>query len=379
MEGLEVAYLGAGGRLPGTRQKTAGFRSACVSACRPERQSFPVLSPALPQEGKIAEVEGWILGVARSLPVVVRGCHSRNPEAVNLGRDSPLKASRSDAFSHSVTACPRGRVIGDWLRDRSPVPEAVCQLGYISVAILRSRFRGANRLARSPTRALQQIRTRATPSRLAFDKALQRFRPERKLPQSERPLRPQSTGAQSLGVRWRSVFGAVDDPQVLPPPAFDGRLNQSSSAPGSKSYRLHHHALTARGSQFFPPGDALRLRRRLLQTDHAEWRCQNQGRVGLRQASHHLHLPAMILVRVHSALGRQGEKARSGLASHNRSQTAISEATAWRRPARAAAPAGACCCRNSSFALADHGISSPSRHTQFVCNSPMTRLLRRRF
>jgi len=44
-------------------------------------------------------------------------------EAVNLRRDSPLKASRSDAFSHSVTACPRGRVIGDGFGDRSAVPE----------------------------------------------------------------------------------------------------------------------------------------------------------------------------------------------------------------------------------------------------------------
>jgi hypothetical protein len=40
------------------------------------------------------------------------------PEAVYVGRDSPLKASRSDAFSHSVTTHPQGRVIGDGFGDR---------------------------------------------------------------------------------------------------------------------------------------------------------------------------------------------------------------------------------------------------------------------
>ena len=44
--------------------------------------------------------------------------------------------------------------------------------------------------------------------------------------------------------------------------------------------------------------------------------------------------------------------------------------TACGKDARAAAPAAAYCWRRSSCALADHGISSQSRQTQSVENSP---------
>lgn len=63
------------------------------------------------------------------------------------------------------------------------------------------------------------------------------------------------------------------------------------------------------------------------------------------------------------ALNSSHQAVPSASDSGSHSLAAISEATAWLRPVRAAAPVGAYCCRKSSWALADHGISSQSSHT----------------
>src|SRR3984893_3869899 len=62
--------------------------------------------------------------------------------------------------------------------------------------------------------------------RLAADEALQAFDAERELPQRQRALHAEAARAQPVEVRQHRVLRAVDDPQVLRPPALHGRLHQ---------------------------------------------------------------------------------------------------------------------------------------------------------
>ena len=53
----------------------------------------------------------------------------------------------------------------------------------------------------------------------------------------------------------RSVLGAVDDAQILPPAALDRRLQQfPPPSTSDESQRFHHHALTAAFGALLPPG-----------------------------------------------------------------------------------------------------------------------------
>src|ERR1700709_2084704 len=72
------------------------------------------------------------------------------------------------------------------------------------------------------------------PQGLTAREALQPFDPEGELPQGERALPRQPALAEALQVLGQRVLGAVDDPQVLPPPALERRLRDPPPAAGTE-------------------------------------------------------------------------------------------------------------------------------------------------
>ena len=93
--------------------------------------------------------------------------------------------------------------------------------------------------------------------RLAADEPLQALDSKGELAERQGALAGQAARTEPLQVFGGGVVRAVDDPQVLPPPALDGGLHQAARAARDEVQRLDHHALAAPARQFLPPGDAL--------------------------------------------------------------------------------------------------------------------------
>ena len=83
------------------------------------------------------------------------------------------------------------------------------------------------------------------PQRLPPHEPLQPLDPQGELAQGQRPLPPQAPGPEPGEVRLGRVVRAVDDPQVLPPPALHGRLGQPPAPLVDERQRLDHHPLAA--------------------------------------------------------------------------------------------------------------------------------------
>ena len=234
--------------------------------------------------------------------------------------------------------------------------------------------------------------------------------PRANSPQGQRPLARQAPRSQPGEVLVGRVVRAVDDPQVLPPAALHGRLDQPPLAPDDEVERLDDHAFAAPAGQLRPPVDPLRLARRVGHVHDLVRRRQQQSRIGPADCGQRLHVPDVVLVRVDAALrspaggtgpasGRRASSPASSTAGRRRRtaptlcsrlaalastslpahasspleprrRPAASAATAaWqRRPRRPPRPRRTAIC-SSSCALADHGISSQSRHTHVVSNS----------
>ena len=85
-----------------------------------------------------------------------------------------------------------------------------------------------------------------SPQRFPPNEAFQTFDAEREFAEGERPLVAQHPVPKSGEVFFGRVIGAVNDPQVLRPPAFDGGLHQTPIPLLDEFKQLDHHPLAAR-------------------------------------------------------------------------------------------------------------------------------------
>jgi hypothetical protein len=137
---------------------------------------------------------------------------------------------------------------------------------------------------------------------LAADEAFQPLDPEGEFPQGQRTLAGEAARAQALQVFRQSVFGPVDDPEVLLPPALEGRLGEAPAATGEEGEGLDHHPLAALGGQLLPPGDRLGFTAGVAQVDGPPGRGKEQVRIGPARFRQNLHVPGVVLVHVDGAL-----------------------------------------------------------------------------
>ena len=79
----------------------------------------------------------------------------------------------------------------------------------------------------------------------AADEAFQRLDAEGELAQGERPLGGEVALAQPVQVFWRGVFGAVNEPEVLPAAALYAWLRNAAPTSCDEIQRLDDHALAA--------------------------------------------------------------------------------------------------------------------------------------
>ena len=221
----------------------------------------------------------------------------------------------------------------------------------------------------------------------------------------------QTSLPQSGKVLRERVLGAVDDPQILPAPAFHRRLDKPLGTADDELTRLDHHAFAAPlGSSSHQPMplSSLAASSRSITLNGVTSRGRDRvGRCGQR-----FHVPDMILVGVDLSLrlpeggkgrasgrpvssqasniagmqrriaqslhsgSRDGEADRrfrlSGLlrrlARQSFGRLSQVHATTFGNEARPAAPTAAYWDRRSSWALADQGINSQSRQAQSVLN-----------
>ena len=95
------------------------------------------------------------------------------------------------------------------------------------------------------------------------------------------------------------VFRPVDDAQILPSPAFDGRLYQSLLAVADIVVRLDYQPLTAPTCQLFPPVDKRLYCGFIIQVYHPVGGCQHQLFITRTEVPDLLHVPLMRLVGMH--------------------------------------------------------------------------------
>src|SRR6266849_5453646 len=106
--------------------------------------------------------------------------------------------------------------------------------------------------------------------RLMAHEALEGLNAERELAHSERSLQAEATRPEALEIFWKGVFRPINDPKVLPTPAFHRRLNDPFRGVGHKLERLDHHAFASPTRQLFPPARPVLLAGRVGDIDHLE-------------------------------------------------------------------------------------------------------------
>ncbi len=89
--------------------------------------------------------------------------------------------------------------------------------------------------------------------RLSADEPAERLDSQRELGSCQRLLPAEAAVPQPGDIGGQGVFGPVDDPQVLRPPALDPRLGDAAPSSADRLGRLDHHALAASPGEFLPP------------------------------------------------------------------------------------------------------------------------------
>jgi hypothetical protein len=88
--------------------------------------------------------------------------------------------------------------------------------------------------------------------RLTSNTPFHRLNAKSKLSKGQRPLATKASVSQARQVLFRVVFGAVDNPQVLFPPAFDGWLHETFFSTHDPVSRFDDHPFTPTSGQARP-------------------------------------------------------------------------------------------------------------------------------
>src|SRR5215472_6296942 len=199
---------------------------------------------------------------------------------------APARSPSPGAAPSAAAATPKSGARSSPCTGRPGPPLALRLGGTLQAGVDRLALQGQH-----PEDALMHAE-----QRLAPDEPFQRLHPERELADRQGPLAAEVALAQPVQVAGQRVFGAVDDPQVLPPPALDPGLGYTAASPGDRAGRLDHHALFPAPGELLPPRGHGRLSAGVIEVRHDVPGGREQ-RVGGRQAFGGVHVPGVVAVK----------------------------------------------------------------------------------
>src|SRR4051794_21670196 len=211
--------------------------------------------------------------------------------------ESALAGGRS---SRSSRMGPWSRV---WIMGASSAEDRTTGIPAPRAPPLQPRVHRLALQGQHPERALVHPAQRLPPH-----EALQPLDPQREFPQGQRALARDAALAETLQVLRQGVFRTVDDPQVLPPPALERRLDEPPPSLRQEIQGLDHHPLAAAAGEVLPPGRGRLLARGSGQVHHAAGGGGEQVRIGLAEGGEGLQVPEVVLVHVDRPFARQEEE-----------------------------------------------------------------------
>src|SRR5687768_14655514 len=138
---------------------------------------------------------------------------------------------------------------------------------------------------------------------LSLDEPFEPFDPQCELAQRQRSLPGKPTFTQALEMLGQGVLGPVDDPEVLTAAALHRGLQQATRRARHELQWLDDSTLAARLRQVLPPGSSRSFTGLISELHDLIGRAHQQAVALLDKAADRAHVPDVVFVRVHRALG----------------------------------------------------------------------------